>query len=117
MAIHINGIEVETFTFPGGEVNVKVFPQGAFDTSILAKLNNSDDVIKLIMTVDAVRNVAPDTNIHLSIPYFPYARQDRVCNEGEALGLLSPVFLNGSLISQSSLYSIRSRLAESFESL
>lgn len=39
------------------------------------------------MAVDALRRItAESTAIELVIPYFPYARQDRVCVEGEALG-------------------------------
>jgi ribose-phosphate pyrophosphokinase len=41
----------------------------------------------LLLTVDAIRRVNSQTAIELVIPYFPYARQDRVCSSGDALSL------------------------------
>lgn len=41
----------------------------------------------LLMTTDALRRRIGNTPIHLTMPYVPYARQDRVCNPGEALGI------------------------------
>ena len=43
--------------------------------------------MRLLLTIDAIRRVDSDVKINLTIPYFPYARQDRVCNEGEALSV------------------------------
>ena len=40
-----------------------------------------------MVAVDALKRLTnEETRIELVIPYFPYARQDRVCVEGEALG-------------------------------
>lgn len=41
----------------------------------------------LLLAVDAIRRIVPKTTIDLIIPYFPYGRQDRVCNRGEALSV------------------------------
>jgi len=88
MTIYVNNKEVESFNFSGGECHVKVNPEQISGvTYIVAKLNSSNSIMQLIMAVDAVRQVNADTRIELTIPYFPYARQDRVCNEGEALGV------------------------------
>lgn len=88
MAIFVNGCEVPSFNFPGGEVHVKIDPSHITDsTKITAELYNSDSIMQLLMVVDAVRQINPDTRIVLSVPYFPYARQDRVCNEGESFSL------------------------------
>jgi ribose-phosphate pyrophosphokinase len=88
MAIWLNEKKVETFLFSGGECHVKIVPSDIqTTTTIVSSPNNSDDIMCLLLTVDAVRRVNPQTNIHLTIPYFPYARQDRVCNEGEALSV------------------------------
>ncbi|HOV76319.1 MAG TPA: ribose-phosphate pyrophosphokinase-like domain-containing protein, partial [Candidatus Hydrogenedentes bacterium] len=77
-----------TSIFPGGEVHVAVddsfvchFPQMI---RITAHLRSPADQMALFMLTDAIRRVcrAP---ICLRMPYVPYARQDRVCNPGEAL--------------------------------
>ena len=78
-----------TFVFPGGEVHVAL-PD--FDservrlTRIHALLKTSDDVMRLLMLTDALRRRIGRAPIHLVMPYVPYARQDRVCNPGEAHG-------------------------------
>lgn len=88
MPILINGSQVESFNFPGGECHIRVFPQVVKKkTKILAILRSSDDVMMLLLVVDAIRRILPKVYIDLEIPYFPYARQDRVCNFGEALSV------------------------------
>ena len=91
--------EVKSFVFNGGEVQVKLPPDGikrmmwrnqALTTiKILAHLRNSQDIMELLMVTDALRRelVGMQIPIHVQIPYFPYARQDRVCDRGEALGV------------------------------
>lgn len=85
MTIKVNKQAIRSFNFSGGECHVSVagIEIGPV-TEIEAYLYNADDIMRLIMTVDAVRQVNPETTIDLVIPYFPYARQDRVCNSGEA---------------------------------
>ena len=86
MPILVNQKLVGFFKFSGGECHVKISDLEINErTNILANLNNSDDVMSLLLIVDAVRRINPSTQVLLTIPYFPYARQDRVCNEGEAL--------------------------------
>ncbi len=88
MPIHINHIPLETFKFAGGECYVKIDIENISEvTEIFAHLNNSDDIMCLLLVVDAIRRVNSLTTINLTIPYFPYARQDRVCNEGESLSV------------------------------
>lgn len=55
--------------------------------SLKAFLTDMTEAFNLIMVVDAIRRVRPDVMINLVLPYLPYARQDRVCNEGEANGI------------------------------
>lgn len=82
-------IPVESKVFPGGEVHPLVDPVIATWASVLltAHLRSSQDVMELILVVDALRRLRPNVTIHLYIPYLPYARQDRVANRGEALGI------------------------------
>jgi ribose-phosphate pyrophosphokinase len=87
MPVLVNNQPIQSFTFPGGECHVAVSTEQVSDqTTVTASLHNSDDIMKLLLTVDAVRRVR-HTAIDLLIPYVPYARQDRVCNPGEALSI------------------------------
>ena len=88
MPIYVNQLQVQAFNFPGGECQVGlVYSEIGNKTEIFAELNSSDDIMCLLLAVDAVRRIDPTTQISLTIPYFPYARQDRVCNPGEALSV------------------------------
>ena len=79
------------FTFAGGESQV-VLPdeficdaESVSSVRINAWLKTADSVMQLLLLTDAVRRVLPNVPLHLNMPYVPYARQDRVCNPGEAL--------------------------------
>lgn len=80
------------FRFPGGEMQVTI-PAGlreqadaAREFRIHALLKSAHDVMQLLLLTDALRRLNPAVPVHLDMPYVPYARQDRVCNPGEALG-------------------------------
>lgn len=78
-------IDAKSFLFSGGEVHIKL--QGkAEEVMISARLNDSDDVMKLLLAVDALRRNG-SKNISVLIPYLPYARQDRVMVGGEPLSI------------------------------
>lgn len=81
-------LAIQAFTFSGGEEQVRIecsWPQ-AERIEIVAQLTSSTAVMQLLMAVDAVKRMfAVQPRIELVIPYFPYARQDRVCQPGEAL--------------------------------
>ena len=47
----------------------------------------NDDILALAFTVDALKYQYPMANLHLDMPYVPYARQDRICNEGDSFQL------------------------------
>jgi ribose-phosphate pyrophosphokinase len=91
MPIYVNKELVKTFKFPGGEWQVELNNKHQvtlYETyCIRAFLYNSDDIICLLLTVDALRRANKEPKFYLEIPYFPYARQDRVCNNGEALSV------------------------------
>ena len=53
---------------------------------IVARLNSSEEIIKLLMLTDAVKREKP-WMIKLFIPYLPYARQDRLMVNGESFSL------------------------------
>jgi len=83
-------IKVEWFTFPGGEEHVRIL-ENIMDIhkfGIKAIIKSSSDLIRLRLLVDAIRrNSGVCPWIGAAISYLPYARQDRVCNPGEALGI------------------------------
>lgn len=89
-------LEYETFVFNGGEVQVKFkFLTEHFLTGkekvIVAQIQNSEDFFCLALIQDALKNISKD-KITLFLSYVPYARQDRICDKGEAFSL--KVFAN-----------------------
>lgn len=90
-------VSISTMKFPGGEVGVNINTGSidAFTTHaqsieaicLVAKVTSSDVLMQMFMATDALRRVYPLAEVNLLIPYFPYARQDRVCNAGEALSV------------------------------
>lgn len=88
-------IEVPISTFPGGEVNVRI-PESFIDRTesaakgitIEAHLANSDGIMALMLLDDAICVAFEGIEVYnLDLAYVPYARQDRVCNPGEALSI------------------------------
>ena len=83
---------VETKKFPGGEVGVHIpgidhFSFQQSNIRVLARVQSSDDLMRLVQTTDIIdRNFIG--NKFLTLPYFPYARQDRVTSQDESFSLL-----------------------------
>lgn len=86
----------KTWNFPGGEVGIAVLPHSAAHkvdrVNIVASIQSSDEVMQLLMLTDALKRTFYTAKISLMLGYVPYGRQDRVCNEGEALSIA--VFAN-----------------------
>lgn len=83
-----HGIQVNSFSFPSGcEPHIKL-PLGFNEdkVKITCRIQTCEDIIRLILTVDAVKRCGTK-NIELLIPYLPFARQDRVMVEGEPLSV------------------------------
>lgn len=82
--------ETKSFTFPGGESQVQIPGLPASldgDITILARLQSSDGLIRLLLATEIVQRHHRSGQKRLVIPYFPYARQDRVMQPGEAFSL------------------------------
>lgn len=77
--------DIKSFVFSGGEVHVNL-EDIKYDGYIYASITNPEDLIKLLMVTDAYKR-RYHTTPELYLPYIPYARQDRVCNSGEALSI------------------------------
>lgn len=97
-SLAVNDAVVKTNVFRGGEVNIVLDENtvNALKTSssdrypsvhLVANIQSSNDLMALMLTVDAIRRIENRSEITVMIPYFPYARQDRVCNDGEALSV------------------------------
>lgn len=86
--IIIEDFEIKAFNFPAGEVGLRLLKTNPYkkDVIIQAKIENSNDIMTLLMATDALRRMG-HKNISLDMPYVPYARQDRVCVHGEAHSL------------------------------
>jgi ribose-phosphate pyrophosphokinase len=101
MSIKIKKGELELnykrFTFPGGEVGIKLdvtnykFFYDKNKVTLIARITKSEDFFALAMIKDALEQMG-EKNINLFIPYIPYARQDRICDNGESFSL--KVFAN-----------------------
>ncbi len=111
-----SGFEVKckSSKFPQGEQYIKIEDyQDAYKIRINSRCNNSDDLMKIIMTVGAIRHNCGDTRIELFIPYLPYSRQDRVCRQGEAFSLrVIADILNNLKVDEVITYDVHSNVAE-----
>ena len=78
--------------FSGGEQHIVLNTSADFSrlkrVIITHRITNGDDLMKIMMAHDALLQEGVKKNrIELIIPYMPYARQDRLCNKGEAFSL------------------------------
>lgn len=76
-------------TFPGGEMHVKFQPlnKRPHYFQIKTLIRDAEGIIILLMINDALRNMEPDVPVYLNLGYIPYARQDRIMEQGEAFSL------------------------------
>lgn len=82
-------IEWSYFKFSAGEIQVKVLADKLEDEgpiSIVCKEYSSDGLITCLLLRNALVEVSDliFPLFQLTLPYFPYSRQDRVCAKGEA---------------------------------
>lgn len=82
-------IAVKTRQFSGGERHVQFeadeLTQRQGQVYIQAKIKNSQDLMDYLLIENVLMNQG--LTINLEIPYFPYARQDRICATGQAFSL------------------------------
>lgn len=91
----------KTWLFPGGEVGFNIENCGYLAKEngavVVARIASSNDFMEMVMCVNALRCIRPIIKIALLLPYFPYARQDRVCAPGDAFALKAVASLVNSL--------------------
>ncbi len=82
-ALECDYIQAATTTFPDGECYTRIDTEKLDDDVIIVQTTSPDSkFIELLLLQDAVRRLGAKT-ITLVIPYFGYARQDRVFKPGE----------------------------------
>lgn len=89
---NVENINCQIIDFPGGEVQTRLDLEGrslslSVEFMIRADIRSHRDVMALLMATDALRRAEPGCEITLLMPYIPYARQDRVTENGEALSI------------------------------
>jgi ribose-phosphate pyrophosphokinase len=74
------------FQFGSGENHLQILAPSSFHVEIMFRYSGDQSLIQLLLLTDALRRQGASV-IDLCIPYFPGARQDRVCNPGEPLSV------------------------------
>ena len=82
-------VPIEFLQFSGGERHIQLkqnlLDQLQENTQIKASLNNSADVMDYLLLENVL--LEQGSRLSVEIPYFPYARQDRICTQGQAFSL------------------------------
>lgn len=78
--------DVTHITFPTGEKHIRIKELEPYDDVVIVYKDYSGDVMKLAMAVDICRR-ADVVSITLVMPFIPYARQDRIADEGDPLSI------------------------------
>jgi len=83
-------IEYNLFKFNGGELHIKLNNRIDYSNTdkvvITNRFNSSDDIMKVLIAKEALERKGVK-NFDLIMPYIPYARQDRQCEDGESFTL------------------------------
>jgi ribose-phosphate pyrophosphokinase len=82
--------EIEVRDFPDGEIYVEIKENIRRDEIFIiagftTKSNKNNDIMELMLLIDAVRRSSP-SRINVLFPYYPYARQDRRTNRSPISG-------------------------------
>jgi ribose-phosphate pyrophosphokinase len=92
-------LKFDSFIFPAGEIGLKLrhdqynFFWKSLDKpnqeyTIIANVRDSNDLFRIALAKDALERLVPEYSvINLFLPYIPYARQDRICDNGESFSL------------------------------
>lgn len=83
-----NSIQFKAFTFSGGEPHIKIEEglTNVKEVTITSRVRSFNDFGLLLCAIDALKRMKVE-KIHVFIPYFPAARQDRVMVSGEPLSV------------------------------
>jgi ribose-phosphate pyrophosphokinase len=82
-----HAIPHEIIKFGAGEVHPKLSTNyGNTTVVVTTRIKNSDDIMTLLLMKNALKNAGVKAQ-ELIMPYIPYGRADRKCDEGEAFSL------------------------------
>lgn len=83
-----NNIDYNFFTFSGGEPHIKIISEleNVSEVTITHRILSFNDIGTLLLATNALKNMGI-TKLHLVLPYFPAARQDRLMVSGEPLSV------------------------------
>lgn len=81
-------LEKKSFKFSAGEVQVRTPPLSGYDRLLIeARYPDSDEIIEIVLILNAISTLKFGGQVALFLPYLPYSRQDRPCYTGEANSL------------------------------
>ena len=82
-------VEVKTWTFPGGEVGVKLSERKGTSADVFVTgIVDASNIMHMLNILNALKHQGfYKEGVTLHLPYLPYARQDRVCSTGESFAL------------------------------
>jgi ribose-phosphate pyrophosphokinase len=84
-------LDISFLTFSGGERHIQLSEAKSLivdHIEISARVRDTSSIMDLLLVVNALRyQFGDNVNINLTLPYLPYARQDRVCATGQAFSL------------------------------
>ncbi|GFD80833.1 ribose-phosphate pyrophosphokinase [Tenacibaculum sp. KUL118] len=83
-----NNVDYNFFTFSGGEPHIKIISEleNVSEVTITHRIQSFNDIGTLLLATNALKNMGI-TKLHVVLPYFPAARQDRLMVSGEPLSV------------------------------
>ena len=83
-----NSIYYNFFTFSGGEPHIKIISEleNVTEVTITHRIQSFNDIGTLLLATNALKNMGIK-KLHVVLPYFPAARQDRLMVSGEPLSV------------------------------
>lgn len=83
-----NNIDYNFFTFSGGEPHIKIISklENVTEVTITHRIQSFNDIGTLLLATNALKNMGIK-KLHVVLPYFPAARQDRLMVSGEPLSV------------------------------
>ncbi|AZJ36761.1 ribose-phosphate diphosphokinase [Tenacibaculum singaporense] len=83
-----NNVDYNFFTFSGGEPHIKIISEleNVSEVTITHRIQSFNDIGTLLLTTNALKNMGIK-KLHVVLPYFPAARQDRLMVSGEPLSV------------------------------
>lgn len=77
---------IKNFKFPGGEIQAEMDINIHSNVRLVHRIQSSDDFLALMLGTEIINRLNPIKKT-LVLPYFPYARQDRVTQNNVAFSL------------------------------